>query len=114
MRPLEQTMGDKAYVGEPAELLAPWKKPAGGELDEERRDMNALHSWFRGGFEHVIAQIKRFNILGLKFAASCSQMVAHSCSRSTASCAASSRCRYDSGLCVYTILCSVRMRSRQL
>jgi hypothetical protein len=62
----EQAMCDKAYVGEPT-CNAPFKKPPNGELDHDAKCLNALHSWFRGGVEHVIAQLKRFNILGLKF-----------------------------------------------
>src|SRR5689334_10014798 len=66
MEPGEQALGDKAYVGT-SDVNAPLKKPPGGELDEDSKNLNALHSWYRAGIEHVFGQIKRFNILGTTF-----------------------------------------------
>jgi len=66
LQPGEQALGDKAYVGTP-DVNAPVKKPRGGELDEDSKNLNALHSWYRAGIEHVFGQIKRFNIVGTRF-----------------------------------------------
>jgi len=56
----EKLLGDKAYVGEPDQLIVPVKKMRGQEaLSERRQAFNDAHSWYRATIEHCFAYVKR-------------------------------------------------------
>ena len=62
--------GDSAYQGYDKEHKAidyPYKKPRGGELDEEQKSYNSGLSRFRVRVEHKIGQVKRFRIVSERF-----------------------------------------------
>jgi DDE superfamily endonuclease len=62
--------GDSAYQGydkEHANIDHPYKKPKGGELNEEEKEYNGGLSRFRVRVEHKIGQIKRFRIVSDRF-----------------------------------------------
>ncbi len=62
--------GDSAYQGHDKEHKAidyPYKKPRGGELNEEEREYNSGLSRFRVRVEHRIGQVKRFRIVSERF-----------------------------------------------
>jgi hypothetical protein len=54
----ERLLGDKAYVGEPEDLIVPYKKRK-GVLSERRENFNVVHSWYRATIEHCFAYVKR-------------------------------------------------------
>jgi hypothetical protein len=60
-------MGDKGYQGGGPRMNSPTKKSRGRELDQDQQDLNRIHSWFRGGIEHVIGQVKKFNVISGKY-----------------------------------------------
>jgi hypothetical protein len=62
--------GDSAYQGydkEHSNIDYPYKKPKGGELNEEEKEYNGGLSRFRVRVEHKIGQIKRFRIVSDRF-----------------------------------------------
>jgi hypothetical protein len=61
---------DSAYQGydrEHASLEIPYKKPKGGNLDDEERDYNRGLGSFRVAVEHCIGRTKRFRIVAERF-----------------------------------------------
>ena len=62
--------GDSAYQGygrEHPNIDHPYKKPRGGELDEQEKEYNKGLSRFRVRVEHKIGQVKRFRIVSDRF-----------------------------------------------
>ena len=62
--------GDSAYQGydkEHKSIDYPYKKPRGGELNEEEKEYNKGLSRFRVRVEHKIGQVKRFRIVSDRF-----------------------------------------------
>lgn len=62
--------GDSAYQGYDKEHKAidhPYKKPKGGELNDEEKEYNSGLSRFRVRVEHKIGQVKRFRIVSDRF-----------------------------------------------
>lgn len=58
--PGERLLGDKAYLGEPEYLIAPYKrKPNGPPISGRKWHFNNIHAWYRSTIEHTFAFIKR-------------------------------------------------------
>ena len=56
----ERLLGDKAYVGEPDYLIAPYKKRRGEDrLSDRKYHFNNVHAWYRSTIEHCFAFVKR-------------------------------------------------------
>jgi hypothetical protein len=56
----ERLLGDKAYVGQREEIIAPFKKKRGAARLEGRRwHFNNVHAWYRATIEHCFAFVKR-------------------------------------------------------
>lgn len=56
-------LGYQGYEPEGAELVIPIKKPSGGELSENQKDVNTLIASFRVSIEHIISSVKRLRIV---------------------------------------------------
>jgi hypothetical protein len=65
----DKILGDKAYVS--AEFrhtfVTPFKKPARGQLSEEEKEFNKMHSFYRATVEHVFGYLKRYRILSSQY-----------------------------------------------
>lgn len=60
LNPGEKLLGDKAYVGEPDRLIAPYKKKRGRtSVSARRAAFNVVHGWYRATIEHSFAFVKR-------------------------------------------------------
>jgi hypothetical protein len=56
----EKLLGDKAYVGQPEQIIVPVKKKIGqGSLSERHQAFNVVHAWYRATIEHCFAYVKR-------------------------------------------------------
>jgi hypothetical protein len=61
--PLQQDTGFQGYAPEGAIILQPKKKPRGGELTAEEKEMNRILSRIRVMIEHLISGAKRLRIV---------------------------------------------------
>ena len=60
---LVEDLGYQGYEPENISVLIPHKKPRGGELTQEQKDENTDMSRIRVPVEHVMAGVKRLNIV---------------------------------------------------
>ena len=60
-RPADQWIADKGYQG--SGMLTPHKKPIGGELTDDRKEVNTVINSHRAVIERVIAHLKTWRIL---------------------------------------------------
>ena len=69
--PAERTLGDKAYFGRTflntLQVIAPIKKPNGGQRTSVQSAYNFVHSFYRVKVEHAFGYLKRFNILAHRY-----------------------------------------------
>lgn len=61
--PLLGDLGFQGYQPEGAEVVLPFKKPRGKELEEGKKAFNTLLSSYRVRVEHAIASVKRLRIV---------------------------------------------------
>ena len=69
--PAERTLGDKAYCGRhyinSFQVIAPIKKPNGGQRTRVQSAYNYIHAFYRVKVEHAFGYLKRFNILAHRY-----------------------------------------------
>jgi hypothetical protein len=69
--PGEKTLGDKAYCGRiflnSLQVIAPIKKPPGGQRTRVQSAYNYVQAFYRVKVEHAFGYLKRFNILSDRY-----------------------------------------------